>query len=210
MSGVRVGIMRHVATAVVVLTLQSMAVLMTMRRDPVARFEGTAISAALRWTTRPQPVRARPRPSAAAGSRRQTACRIAGGRFARSASASASSAAGCGPPGTGRRARRAIRMPPGQRLEALVPLERVHPDQLVRLPGDRRQLPVEQRQVAALPAVAGDHDHRPPGHPPPAVARLYVRSDSPIRVPPPQSGKGAAALSEHRGGIRPASSAVSR
>jgi hypothetical protein len=65
MSGVRVGIMRHVATAVVVLTLQSMAVLMTMRRDPVARFEGTVISAALWWTTRPQPVRARPRPSIA-------------------------------------------------------------------------------------------------------------------------------------------------
>jgi hypothetical protein len=66
MSGVRVGIMRHVATAVVVLTLQSMAILMTMRRDPVVRFEGTVISAALWWTTRPQAARGRPLDSRAA------------------------------------------------------------------------------------------------------------------------------------------------
>jgi hypothetical protein len=45
--------MRHIATAIIVLMLQSMAVLMTMRRDPVTRFEGTIISTALWWTTRP-------------------------------------------------------------------------------------------------------------------------------------------------------------
>jgi hypothetical protein len=53
----RRGVMRHIATAVVVLMLQSMAVLMTIRRDPVTRFEGTVISAALWWTTRPSAPR---------------------------------------------------------------------------------------------------------------------------------------------------------
>jgi hypothetical protein len=53
MSGLRQGVMRHIATAVVVLMLQSMAMLMTMRRDPLTRFEGTIITAALWWTTRP-------------------------------------------------------------------------------------------------------------------------------------------------------------
>jgi hypothetical protein len=56
MSGARRGVMRHIATAVVVLVLQSMAMLMTMRRDPVTRFEGTVITAALWWTTRPSPA----------------------------------------------------------------------------------------------------------------------------------------------------------
>jgi hypothetical protein len=53
MNRLRSGVMRHVATAVVVLCLQTMAVLMTLRRDPVTRFEGTVISATLWWTTRP-------------------------------------------------------------------------------------------------------------------------------------------------------------
>lgn len=52
MTGLRTGVMRHVATAVVVLALQTMATLMVIRRDPVARFEGTVISATLWWVTR--------------------------------------------------------------------------------------------------------------------------------------------------------------
>ena len=62
----RNGLMRHITTAVLVVSLQLMATLMTMRRDPVARFQGTTISAMLWWVTRP---RDEPGDRPAAGSR---------------------------------------------------------------------------------------------------------------------------------------------
>jgi hypothetical protein len=46
---VKVRLARHLATAAVVIGLQLIATLMTLRREPLSRFEGAAISGML-WT----------------------------------------------------------------------------------------------------------------------------------------------------------------
>ena len=51
------------------------------------------------------------------------------------------------------------------RLVAGLAAVRVHPDHAVREPAQPRHLLAEQRRVAALPAVAEDHDDRAAGHP---------------------------------------------
>jgi hypothetical protein len=56
------GIARHVATALVLLCLQAMATAMTLRRDPLDRFQAAAISGLVWWSLE----RARPRPPWAA------------------------------------------------------------------------------------------------------------------------------------------------
>ena len=56
---------RHLATAAVVISLQLMATLMTMRREPLGRFEGATVSGLLWAALRPRhgetPVGAAPR-----------------------------------------------------------------------------------------------------------------------------------------------------
>ena len=51
----KIRLARHVATAVVVISLQLVATLMTLRREPLSRFEGAAISGALWAGFRPRP-----------------------------------------------------------------------------------------------------------------------------------------------------------
>lgn len=45
----KIRLARHLATAVVVISLQLVATLMTLRREPLSRFEGAAVSGIL-WT----------------------------------------------------------------------------------------------------------------------------------------------------------------
>jgi hypothetical protein len=47
-------LMRNIATAVVVLTIQMMAVLMSMRREPLDQLEGVTISWVLWKATQPE------------------------------------------------------------------------------------------------------------------------------------------------------------
>ena len=51
---VKIRLARHLATAVVVISLQLVATLMTLRREPLGRFEGAAISGALWAGFRPR------------------------------------------------------------------------------------------------------------------------------------------------------------
>ena len=57
----------------------------------------------------------------------------------------------------------AARMPRVERLVGGVALERVQPDDAVREPREPRRLLGEQRRVAELETVRGDHDDRPAG-----------------------------------------------
>ena len=86
----------------------------------------------------------------------------------------------------------------GQRLEAVMPLERVDPDHLVRLAGEPAQLAVELLEIAALPAVGGDHDRRPAGDPaPPPLAVVHGQVLADPRPAAPVGQQQAGAL-EHR------------
>jgi hypothetical protein len=50
----KIRLARHLATAVVVICLQLVATLMTLRREPLSRFEGASISAVLWAGFRPR------------------------------------------------------------------------------------------------------------------------------------------------------------
>ena len=83
------------------------------------------------------------------------------------------------------------------RLVAGLAAVRVHPHHAVREPAQPAHLLAEQRRVAALPAVAEDHDDRAAGHP----ALAPPVEEEPQRLPQP----GAAGPVRHRlPGARPA------
>ena len=48
--GMRRSLARHLTTAIVLLCLQLMATAMTLRRDPLDRFQGAAVSGLVWWT----------------------------------------------------------------------------------------------------------------------------------------------------------------
>ena len=48
--GVRFSITRHLATAMVLLCLQATATVMVLRRDPLERFEGAALTGLVWWS----------------------------------------------------------------------------------------------------------------------------------------------------------------
>ena len=71
-------------------------------------------------------------------------------------------------------------MPAGERLVVRVALERVDPDDRVRLPREPRHLRADERRVLALPAVRDDDHDRAARQRPPAplvVERLQRRAD---------------------------------
>ena len=120
--------------------LQLTATVMTLRRDPIQKFQGAAISGMLWVGLSPATDGARDRVQAAQrlGQRFQCGQVVSLEHVVHVA----------------QRDLHAAR----ERLESLVALQRVDPHQRVGLPGDRGQLAVQQDQVAALPAVGCDHD----------------------------------------------------